>query len=93
MRHFNLGLPIICSYLDYSYHLVSYFLICTDLKTGPTWVDVGGCDEPLIDHVRGLGPVPSTGPIDCPPGMEVGHAASTFDSEQTHTCRLRWRQA
>ena len=80
MRHFNLGLPIICSYLDYSYHLVSYFLICTDLKTGPTWVDVGGCDEPLIDHVRGLGPVPSTGPI----------AASTFDSEQTHTCSITW---
>ena len=41
-------------------------------------MDVGGGDEATVDAVRHLGPVPPTGPVDSPPGVEGGHAASTL---------------
>ena len=62
----------------------------TDLEASPTCMYVGGCDKPFIDLVGGLGPIPSTGPIDCPPRVEVGHAASTLDLEQTHIYSVTW---
>ena len=39
-------------------------------------MDVGGGDEPLVDRVRRLGPEPPARPVDGPPGVEGGHAAS-----------------
>ena len=35
----------------------------TDLEAGATGVDVGGGDEPLVDRVRGLGPIPGAGSL------------------------------
>ena len=58
--------------------LFNLWCLCTDLEAGSTREDVGGRDEPLVDHVRGLGPVPSAGPVDGPLGVEGGHAASTL---------------